>query len=401
MDPSGPAGGAGPSGSSKQASGGGGLAAWRGGGGDGAVAAMREETARVAAQQAADAAAAKAAAAAARVAARRRALGPLAAELAAMDGPPPLPFQVKVVLEFLRDADGAPRSFDELDEALPELDFSAGGALRNALLSNTRVAAVGGGALAYKSEHGVRGKDDLARHLRAQAAGVPGRRLKDVYRAALDDAEKLRGELHGRGGGQGVVHRGGGEVGRQRRRNVMLGRALAALLRTRHQCVTLHSPPRGTIAHFSQNPLLPFTPRHAQPRAARSSSGTPRCRTTSTLRRTSATTCGGGAWAAILDGEGEGGAAAAVDDDGGVQGAPRPDTPPTTTRNNTRQRPNNNTTKTKTKQVSMRPDVAALFLETRPPEDPHELAAALERFGQRSALRGVDRRVKVRRLRMS
>lgn len=46
----------------------------------------------------------------------------------------------------------------------------------------------------------------------------------------------------------------------------------------------------------------------------------------------------------------------------------------------------------------MRPDVISLFLETRPPEEPGELIAAVERLGQRSALKHVDRKVKVRGL---
>ena len=46
-------------------------------------------------------------------------------------------------------------------------------------------------------------------------------------------------------------------------------------------------------------------------------------------------------------------------------------------------------------QVSIRPEVVTLFLETRPPEEPAELIAAVERLGQRSALKNVERKIKV------
>jgi hypothetical protein len=60
------------------------------------------------------------------------------------------------------------------------------------------------------------------------------------------------------------------------------------------------------------------------------------------------------------------------------------------------QTPNQPRTHPPPPQVAIRPDVASLFLETRPPEEPGELVAAVERLGQRSALKNVDRKVKVR-----
>jgi hypothetical protein len=166
------------------------MQAWKGGD---ATAALRSEVNRAAATHAAAAAAQAAAAAAKAAAAKRRAQGGMAAELVGMKGPPPLPFQIKEVLRILREADGHPRSFQELGEQLPDYDFSEGGPLRAALLTNTHVAAAGGGAVAYKSEHGIRSREDLVRHIRGQPAGVPAKRVKDAYRTVLEDAEKLRG----------------------------------------------------------------------------------------------------------------------------------------------------------------------------------------------------------------
>jgi hypothetical protein len=177
------------------------MQAWKGGDG---MAALREGVNRAAADRAAAQAAAAAAAAAARAAAKRRAQGGLAAELAGAGGPPPLPFQIKEVLGILRDADGDPRSFQELGEQLPVYDFSEGGPLRAALLTNALVSEVPGG-IAYKSEHGVRSREDLLRHIKSNPAGLPSKRFKDAYRSVLEDAEKLRGAGGGLAGAWGWV----------------------------------------------------------------------------------------------------------------------------------------------------------------------------------------------------
>lgn len=229
------------------------MQAWKAGG----EAALRNEAVRVAQQQK-DAAVA----AAAQRAAMKRKGGP-GGDPGGRQGPPPLPFQIKEVLRTLREADGHPRSFQELSEQLPSYDFAEGGQLRSALLSNTHVHAVDGGGLAYKSEHGIRSKDDLLRHVRSQPSGVPTKRFKDAYRTVLEDAEKLRGE--------GLLY-------------------------------------KFWNSEISDEVYFPVDERH---------------------------------------------------------------------------------------RVSMRPDVAALFLETRPPEEPSDLVAAVERLGQRSALKNVDRKVKV------
>jgi translation initiation factor IF-2 len=193
-----PGGAAGPSGGAGATGrpGGGLMQAWKAGGGTDGMDALRQEVNKAAASKAAAQAAAAAAAAAARAAAKRRALGGVAAELAGQKGPPPLPFQLKEVLSILREADGHPRSFQELGEQLPAYDFSEGGPLRGALLTNALVAPVPGG-VAYRSEHGIRSKDDLLRHVRTQPAGLPAKRFKDAYRSVVEDAERLRGEAAG------------------------------------------------------------------------------------------------------------------------------------------------------------------------------------------------------------
>ncbi|GBF97888.1 hypothetical protein Rsub_10243 [Raphidocelis subcapitata] len=260
MDPSGAGPGGGKPGGA--AGGGGGLMqAWKGGAGGG-MAALRQEVNKAAANKAAADAAAAAAAAAARAAAKRKAAGGMAADLVGAKGPAPLPFQIKEVLQILRDADGHPRSFQELGEQLPAYDFSDGGQLRAALLTNTHVAAVEGG-LAYKSEHGIRCKDDLLRHIRNHPSGAPAKRVRDAYKTVQEDAERLRAE--------GKVF-------------------------------------KFWNSEVADDVYFPVDERH---------------------------------------------------------------------------------------KVELRPDVVSLFLETRPPEEPGELVAAVERLGQRSALKNVDRRVKV------
>lgn len=195
MEPAGPSGGGG-DGTRAGKPGLGLMQAWKGGDG---MAALRQEVNKAAA----DKAAAQAAAAAARAAKRKGAPG---GDTAARKGPPPLPFQIKEVLKILRDADGHPRSFQELSEQLPAYDFSEGGPLHTNLLGNQLVQAVDGG-LAYKSEHGIKSKEDLLRHIRNQPSGVPSKRIRDAYRSVLEDADKLKGE----GRGAGMRHEGAWE----------------------------------------------------------------------------------------------------------------------------------------------------------------------------------------------
>ncbi len=105
----------------------------------------------------------------------------------------PLAKQVKDVLDFLQAGEGYPRSLEEVKGHLPQYNFSANGELVTNLLSNPRVEVSDAG-FAYKSEHGIRSKDQLLRYLRAHPDGTKALDIKDAYRAVLEDAEALKAE---------------------------------------------------------------------------------------------------------------------------------------------------------------------------------------------------------------
>eukprot|EP00877_Chromochloris_zofingiensis_P012678 jgi/Chrzof1/7664/Cz02g32050.t1 len=109
------------------------------------------------------------------------------------DGPVPLAKQVKDVLDFLQEGEGYPKNWEEIQERVPYYDVGEGSELRANLVSNPRVDLNHEG-LAYKSEHGIRNKDDLLLYIRRHPEGTRTVDIKDAYKAVLDDIEALKAD---------------------------------------------------------------------------------------------------------------------------------------------------------------------------------------------------------------
>ena len=76
-----------------------------------------------------------------------------------------------------------PSTEPALSPCFHRYDLSEGGELRNALLVNPRVELTpSGDGVSYRSEHGIKNREDLLKWLRSHPDGTKVSDIKDAYR---------------------------------------------------------------------------------------------------------------------------------------------------------------------------------------------------------------------------